>query len=945
MMREIFWLSRLVLAAASMALCLAQTLSAQALGACTVETIAGGATGPAGDGGPALEAELYGPRDVRLGPDGLLYISDSQNSVIRRVTTEGRIETFAGGGDQPVGRDPIPGKQARLSGPGSMTFGPDGTLYFVDGTRILKITPSGQISSFAGRSNVAYRCVSSSSQGRSCQPFDLEGTATDVFLGLDMSIASDRGGNVYVASLWHNVVRKITPDGRLTTVAGTGAAGLSGDGGMATDTELWEPTDVAIDSTGNIYIAEGRGGRLQVRRVLPDGVIETYLKSGLNNPDGTPRQQATVRMGPRIELDAEGTLYWFESGSRNSIRRVSTGVLETVLDSEKVPGVFVTSLFAAGDASEIYLFYGDQVSRYSTQSGSNVLAGVGLRASARGDGGPARDARIGRVEGLATGPNGDVYFVDGGFVRVRVVKSDGTIQKFAGNGELGQTGDGGLATEARFWQPVDVAADTQGNVYIADEIDSRVRRVDAMGMINAFAGKGRSSCIAPCGDGGPAIEAGIVRPQQVEVDRKGNVYVLQDYDSVRRVNTNGIIETVFGSPFGPSRAFIESMAIDGEDNLIVSGSVDGRVGLWRVGPGGSVSPLPGSEGFVGWTEALASDRAGNTFSVGRSGCESASVKRLTSSGTLNTIAGGLWFPQCFGFDGDRGPAGAALFRSITGLALDDAGNLYVGDNSNGRVRRINRADRCAVVERPQIAISGVRHGASFSSDAIAPGTLVSVFGKGLGSDQLTGARLGENGRFTTELGGTRILIDGAPAPMIFSLANQIGGVIPFGAKGGVELFVGRSAHLQVEHRGVLSEPFPIQVADNSPGIFTLNASGSGLGAILNQDLTVNGPLNPAAPGSVIVIYATGGGVTDPPSVDGEITGQVLARPVSPVEVTIGGQPAELLYAGAAPGLVSGVLQANARVPAEPQSLGAVPVRLKIGSFSNDRQNVSVVIGR
>ena len=751
-------------------------------------------------------------------------------------------------------------------------------------------------------------------------------------------------GSVYVASSRHHVVRKIRPDGMLTTVAGTGVAGLSGDGGLATETQLWEPRDVAVDSSSNIYIAEGRFGRVRIRRVLSDGVIETYLSAGAGSPDGTSRTQATVPLccsRITIEADAEGKLYWFE---RASIRRVADDdTLETVLSTDRESGVFASSLFAVDPVGEIYLFARDQVARFSAESGFVVVAGVGLGA-ARGDGGPALEARIDSIQGVAVGPGGEVYFADRGFRRVRAVMPDGTVQRVAGTGEVGPPGDGGPAGEATLFNPVDVAVDSDGNLYIAE--GRKIRKVDPAGVITTFAGTGARTCQQPaCGDGGPAVDADVPNPQQVAVDSQGNVYVLHDESRIRKITRDGIIETLDVNP-SPDRATLHAMAVDSEDNLIVSASF-GRI--WRVSPEGAVGPPSGAEGFLGQIEALARDGAGNTYSVGPHSCASTAIRRLTSDGVLNTIAGGVLFPQCFGFMGDGGPAGDAVFGSIRGLALDSKGNLYIADGGNRRVRRINAADQCAVVVRPQIAVNGVLHGASYRGAGLVPGLIFSVFGKGLGPDELVGARLGEDGRLATELGGTRVLIDGAPSPMIFSLANQISGIVPYSTVGEGDLLDFRQSVLEVEYEGVRSEPVQIGVSESSPGIFTQNSSGSGLGAVLNQDGSVNGPLNPAAPGSVIVLFATGEGVTEPRGVDGSIAAPPLPKPVLPVTVTMGaltrgeaGVGAEVLYAGAAPGLVLGVLQVNVRVPETLSRLGAVDVELQVGTSKSPR--VQVIIG-
>ena len=267
----------------------------------------------------------------------------------------------------------------------------------------------------------------------------------------------------------------------------------------------------------------------------------------------------------------------------------------------------------------------------------------------------------------------------------------------------------------------------------------------------------------------------------------------------------------------------------------------------------------------------------------------------------------------------------------------------IGDRENRRVRRVNAVDQCDLVERP-VAVNAFVHGATFGGASLVPGLIFSIFGKGLGPADLVKARLGNDGRLTTELAGTRILIDGVPVPMIFSLANQISGIVPYSTVGETEGFgEGRWSTLEVEYRGARSDSIRIEVRESLPGIFTQDSSGHGLGAILNQDGSLNGPLNPAVPGSVIVLFATGEGITEPPGVDGAITAPPLPKPVQPVSVTIGGVEAKVLYAGAAPTLVHGVFQVNVRVPTTGFNPGVVGVGLRVGSYLAN-QRVDVFIG-
>jgi uncharacterized protein (TIGR03437 family) len=206
---------------------------------------------------------------------------------------------------------------------------------------------------------------------------------------------------------------------------------------------------------------------------------------------------------------------------------------------------------------------------------------------------------------------------------------------------------------------------------------------------------------------------------------------------------------------------------------------------------------------------------------------------------------------------------------------------------------------------------GVLNAASFLSGPVAPGEIVTLIGSGIG----------------TSLPGSQVLFGGTPAPILFNSPNQINAVVPFGVSGtSTLLVVNLSGHTVAE----LSLP----VAKAVPAIFTVNSSGIGQGAILNQDSTLNSASNTAEKGSVVVIYATGAGQTDPAGVNGQITGAVLPKPLLPVTVLIDGLEAEVQYAGAAPELIAGVIQVNAVVPAEVHSGPAVSIVLVVGKASS-----------
>jgi uncharacterized protein (TIGR03437 family) len=225
-------------------------------------------------------------------------------------------------------------------------------------------------------------------------------------------------------------------------------------------------------------------------------------------------------------------------------------------------------------------------------------------------------------------------------------------------------------------------------------------------------------------------------------------------------------------------------------------------------------------------------------------------------------------------------------------------------------------------------IGSLVNAASLLSSPLAPGEIVSIFGRGLGPVDGATLRLTASSAVDNLLAGTRVMINGQAAPLLFSQAGQVNTIIPYSAAGR------SSIEVQLEYQGVRSSPATFAVAEAAPAIFTNDSSGRGQGAILNQDTSINSAFNPADSGSIAVLFATGAGQMLPVSGDGAITGATLARPLLAVAVNVDGQDAVVLYAGSAPGLVAGVLQVNFRLPPQVRTGAAVPLLLKVGRFTS-----------
>jgi uncharacterized protein (TIGR03437 family) len=259
----------------------------------------------------------------------------------------------------------------------------------------------------------------------------------------------------------------------------------------------------------------------------------------------------------------------------------------------------------------------------------------------------------------------------------------------------------------------------------------------------------------------------------------------------------------------------------------------------------------------------------------------------------------------------------------------------VGSDSNGGPVYL-AANGVGGVTVPGLVSFAVANSASYANGAVAPGEIVVVGGKSLGPATTVPLQFTSTGLVATSLGGTRVLFDGIPAPLVYTSQDQVSAVVPYAVDGH------SLTSLQVEYQGVLSAPLVLAVAKVAPGIFTLNKSGSGQGAILNQDGTVNAPDNPAPRGSVVSVYGTGEGQTVPPGIDGGIVAPSdLRHPVLPVTASIGGQNADVVFAGSAGNQISGLFQANVRVPLSIAAGGSVPVTLTIAGSNS--QTVTMVV--
>jgi uncharacterized protein (TIGR03437 family) len=439
----------------------------------------------------------------------------------------------------------------------------------------------------------------------------------------------------------------------------------------------------------------------------------------------------------------------------------------------------------------------------------------------------------------------------------------------------------------------DLAVTSQGQIYVAS----------AFGDLLTITGE---SITRVPGVGRPQGNTGSYTPLRLAVDSKDRVYALTSPgQTVYRLAPGSVPETLnnfFYSAY--------AIAVDRSNNVYLASTVD-LGSIYIVTPDGRLS--------VGWRNL---GWITDSIAVNSSNVYGAGFPYGLVGFSYNPLQ---WLP---GFGGDGGPLLSASFSNPSRLILAPTGDFYFIDKGNQRIRKISGSPPS---QAPAFPATGVVNAASGAGAAIAPGELVSIYGTNLGPDSAW-INTSVNNVYPTVAGSTRVLFDVGPAPILFASSGQINAWIPYSL--GV---LGRtSVSMRVEVDGVLSAPVTLAVAKSAPGLFTADGSGSGQGAILNQDTTYNGPSNPATRGSIVSLFGTGEGLVSPDPLDGSLTlSAPYPAPTEKITVTISGQPAEVTYAGAAPFLPAGVIQINAKIP-DGIAPGAAPVVVSAGAATTTR---------
>jgi uncharacterized protein (TIGR03437 family) len=868
-------------------------------GAGSLSLVAGNSrAGFSGDGGPAVNAQLNAPQGIALDSAGNIYIADSLNNRVRKVGTNGIITTFAGNGQvNPPGfwGDTGLATEANLHLPTGLAVDSSGKVYIAvssDNT-IRVVTTDGIINIFAGAGYRGY--YGDYSADSVTGTVNNAGVATIAGLTNPQDVAIGPNNTILIADTGNSAIRSVSSAGVITTISGVGGnTGLSGDG-TATTLAMVAPFGVAADSSGNVYISEF--GTNRIRKIDTKGIITTAVGDGIQGfaGDGGPANKVEMNLPTGVAVDSSGNVIFADS-LNNRIRKLAGGNVSTIAGNGQVSrsgdggtataAQMYTPLGVAVDAAgNTYIAdtANNMVRRVDSKGVISAFAGTGTAGSS-GDGSAATSAQLNGPQGLAVDSAGNLYIADTQNHRVRKV-TGGAISTVAGSGTAGSGGDGGAAGSAQLNLPFGVAVDTAGNLYIAEFGNNRVRKVAASGNISTLAGTGVNGF---SGDGGQAGSAMLNGPQTVAVDSQGNVYVGDTANNrVRKVAPNGVITTVAGSG---------DAGYSGDGGAAVNAQVGNPV-------------------------AVAVDSAGNLFIADGS----SRVRKVFLSGIITTIAGS----GTKGYSGDGGSASNATLSGPSALAVNAAGSIWVADTFNNAVRLLQFTGGGTTV-------NAVTNGASNLSGPVSPGEVVVIYGSGLGPSQLTTFQADASGRVPNAVAGTSVYFNGAPAPVLYTSSNQVAAIVPFG--------IGNSlAQMYVQNQNVTSAAFNLSVASQIPAVFTLNGSGSGqAAAINNKDGSINGAASPAKVGDYVQLYITGVGQTNPSGSDGVINAAPLPVPVAEVKVTIGGKTATVNFAGGAPGSVAGVIQVNAQIPSGITAGGAVPVVVQVGT-SNSQPGVTLAV--
>ena len=742
----------------------------------TMTTIAGtGVGGYAGDGGPAVLAQLANPSAVAVDGLGRVVIADTDNNVIRRIDTDGTIDTIAGTGIAELHRRRrrgdlghvlgAAGRGGRLDRPRGrrrhreLGDPPDrGQRHDLDGRRhrherVLGRRRGGDLGEARVPGRHRGRRDRPDLRRRHAEPADPAGHAPAARSPRSRATAprrtpatvprprrprcrtrsasrSTRRAWLAIADTSNERIRHIDAAGTISSVAGNGTFGFGGDGGMATSAQLGDPFLLATDAMGRVYITDTNNNR--IRRVELDGTITTVAGTGLNgfSGDGGPATKAELAKPDGVAIDGTGRIFIADTYN-NRIRMVdAAGVITTVAGDgtaavlQKPNGIAVDGNGGVVIADT----YNRRIRRVDLATGTlTTIAGNGSFGYS-GDGGPATSATLSFPYGITVDSTGQVIFGDTSNNRVRAFTIGGNISTIAGTGTAGFSGDGGQATAAKIDQPYAVAQDPQGRLLFVDWNNHRVRRIDAGGVITTVVGSGVQGA---SGDAAAATSAQLDFPIGVAVDANGLISIADtNNERVRRVDpTTGIITTIAGKidpdgtgPVAKGRLADPQALAVASSLTLVAGGTSGTLEAIR---GGTVSVVAGRypEGTATGTLARYRTQAfGSVTGVAIDQSSNLIYFTETSSNRLHVVSEvnpadpSTWTIATLANNAGTagfadGAAATAQFRGPTGLYLDAATHvLYIADTGNHAIRALD------LLAHTVATVVNASHSLGFSGD-------------------------------------------------------------------------------------------------------------------------------------------------------------------------------------------------------------------------------------
>ena len=864
-----------------------------------VETVAGSSR--TGDGGPALAARFSTIQGVAVDRLGNLYLSDTGNHRVRKVS-RGTVTTIAGTGVAGFSGDGGSALDAQLNFPYGLALDSAGNVYVADlgNQRVRRIGTDGVIVTIAGTGRKA-----SSPDGAA---------PLDTSLLSPRNVAVDAASNLYIAEFEGHRVRKLTPGGKLTTVAGTGVAGWSGDGNRATVAQINYPAGMAFDRAGALYVADS--GNHVVRKLYADGAIGSLGTAFGGNPGLAMSTPAAIAVDPAGTLYVGGPAAFVVRAFTTAGQWITyTGIGDSVND------------MTADLNGNLFIADGSRLRRMDPSGSFVTVAGDSYSYSV-GDGGPATMGQLYQPSTLTLDSTGNLFIADSGNERVRQVTPDGTLATLAGTGTAAEGAANGSSGSVALNTPMGVAMDPAGNVLVADTYNHRILLVTPARTIRTVAGTGIGG-VSPEGTG--PLVAQLRAPRAVCADRAGILYIVDTSNHrVLRLAPGGTLQTAAGNGSGGNAGdngaarFAQlntpsACATDSAGNLFIADTANHAIR--KVNAAGVISTVAGT-GIAGtsWEEAVATeaslhaprgvavDDMGDIF-IADTGNHR--IRRVTPDGRIHTIAG----TGVAGFSGDGDPAVGELLNGPQGLFLDGAGDLYFADTGNNRIRRLvpDLVAPDPVIQLP--AIITVVNAISLHEGAVAPGEIAAIFGTGLGPDTPVTGVLDADGVLPGTLGGVEVRFEGTLAPIFYAQSGQLNVQVPY-TVAGME-----TASVEVRYQEKVVGTASVPIAASAPAMLTLAT---------NPDGSPNAESAPAPRSTWMTFYATGEGLTDGRNVAGTPARAPYPHPLLAISLTIAGVNAEILYAGSAPALI-GVLQINARVPGGFVPPGQAAVVLTVGT--------------